>query len=336
MKHQILALAVAALSFTACTNEDNISQDYLADTPIKLNVSVDEPTTRAGYSNADKPTGFVLSVAHSNSLTDKYNYTVWAEGENNNWKTYNFSEYYDYATEKVTGIKKEVTMLWANMKDEVTIFALSDVDYSTYCEIRKHPTDQTTPDALKKADFLVMPNTQVPPTQSGINVEFKHAMSKINLTIELGDEYEFTADVDKKITDVKIDGSKVKAYYEFKSSTDDPQFIFSSHYGDPTPITPYHTGTTPYSKTDGVITKASATYEAILIPQTIASGKFTVSFKVEGKLYEWTYNQDLKLDPTTAYTLKLIAGNDKVQPVSFSVAAWNEVNGPDGVEKETD
>ena len=52
MKHQILALAVAALCFTACTNEDYISQDYLADTPIKLNVSVDEPTTRAGYSNA--------------------------------------------------------------------------------------------------------------------------------------------------------------------------------------------------------------------------------------------------------------------------------------------
>ena len=335
MKHQILALAVAALSFTACTNEDNISQDFLADTPIKLNVSVDEPTTRAGYSNADKPTGFVLSVAHSNSLTDKYNYTVWAEGENNNWKTYNFYEYYDYATEKVTGIKKEVTMLWANMKDKVTIFALSDVDYSTYCDIRKHPTDQTTPDALKKADFLVMPNTQVPPTQDGIKVAFKHAMSKINLTIELGDEYEFTADVDKKITDVKIDGSKVKAYYEFKSSTDDPQFIFSSHYGDPTPITPYHTGTTPYSKTDGVITKASATYEAILIPQTIASGKFTVSFKVDGKLYEWAYNKDLTLAPNTAYTLKLIAGNDKVQPVSFSVAEWGKGNG-DGENKETD
>ena len=338
MKHQILALAVAALSFTACTNEDNISQDFLADTPIKLNVSVDEPTTRAGYSDDDKPTGFVLSVAHSNSLTDKYNYVVWAEGENNNWKTYNFYEYYDYATEKVTGIKKEVTMLWANMKDEVTIFALSDVDYSTYCDIRKHPTDQTTPDALKKADFLVMPNTQVPPTQDGIKVAFKHAMSKINLTIELGDEYEFTADVDKKITDVKIDGSKVKAYYEFKSSTDDPQFIFSSHYGDPTPITPYHTGTTPYSKTDGVITKASATYEAILIPQTIKSGKFTVSFKVDGKLYEWVYNNEagLTLAPSTAYTLKLIAGDDKVQPASFSVAPWGVGNGDNGEEKETD
>ena len=58
MKHQILALAVAALSFTACTNEDNISQDFLADTPIKLNVSVDEPTTRAGYSETVLPEGF--------------------------------------------------------------------------------------------------------------------------------------------------------------------------------------------------------------------------------------------------------------------------------------
>ena len=64
MKHQIFALAVAALSFTACTNEDNISQDFLADTPIKLNVSVDEPTTRAGYSNAELPEGFWLTVDH--------------------------------------------------------------------------------------------------------------------------------------------------------------------------------------------------------------------------------------------------------------------------------
>ena len=184
-----------------------------------------------------------------------------------------------------------------------------------------------------------MPVTEVHPTQSGINVEFKHTMSKINLTIELGSEYEFTEDdVDKKITDVKIDGSKVEAKYEILSSTDNPQVSFSYYYGNPTPISPFRTGTTPYSKTDGTITKASATYEAILIPQTIASGKFTVSFKVDGKLYEWAYNNEagLTLDPSTAYTLKLIAGDDKVQPASFSVAAWNPGNGTDGENKETD
>ena len=335
MKHQVLALAVAALSFTACSNEDNITQDYLADTPIKLNVSVDEPTTRAGYSDADKPTGFVLVVKYDGNGEDKYNYEVWAEWEDKNWKTYKLNQYYDYTTGKVTGIKKEVTMLWANMKDNVTVVAISDVDY--FEKIDKHPTDQTTPDALKKADFLAMPITKVKPTQSGINVEFKHTMSKINLTIELGSEYEFTEeDVDKKITDVKIDGSKIKASWAFNPSTDGPQFNFDNHDGDPTPISPYRTGTTPYSKTTGTITKASATYEAILIPQTIASGKFTVSFKVDGKLYEWTYNQELTLDPTIAYTLKLIAGDDKVQPVSFSVAKWNPGNGENGEEKETD
>ena len=329
MKHQILALAVAALCFTACTNEDNISQDFLADTPIKLNVSVDEPTTRAGYSDADKPTGFVLEVVNHNA--DKYNYLVWAKKVGDNWKTYKL--------DKETNVTdEEVTMLWANMNDIVKITAISDVDYLMSQKIDKHPTDQTTPDALKKADFLAMPQTEVTPSQSGINVEFKHTMSKINLTIELGSEYEFTEDdVDKKITDVKIDGSKVEADFQIKFLTDNPQFRFSKYSGDPTPISPYRTGTTPYSKTNGVITKASATYEAILIPQDITSGKFTVSFKVDGKLYEWVYNNEagLTLAPNTAYTLKLIAGDDKVQPASFSVAEWGKGNG-DGENKETD
>ena len=331
MKHQILALAVAALSFTACTNEDNISQDFLADTPIKLNVSVDEPTTRAGYSDADKPTGFVLEVVNHNA--DKYNYLVWAKKVGDNWKTYKLDE------ETLAVTDEEVTMLWANMKDIVKITAISDVDYLMSQKIDKHPTDQTTPDALKKADFLAVPQTEVTPSQSGINVEFKHTMSKINLTIELGSEYEFTEDdVDKKITDVKIDGSKVEADFQIKFLTDNPQFRFSKYSGDPTPISPYRTGTTPYSKTNGVITKAKATYEAILIPQTITSGKFTVSFKVDGKLYEWVYNNEagLTLAPNTAYTLKLIAGDDKVQPASFSVAAWNPGNGENGENKETD
>lgn len=124
MKHQILALAVAALSFTACTNEDNISQDFLADTPIKLNVSVDEPTTRAGYSDADKPTGFLLSLVNSDNGNYKYNYLVWVEGEDNNRKTYDARKY-------VIGKKKEVTMLWANMNDNVTITALLDVYFSS-------------------------------------------------------------------------------------------------------------------------------------------------------------------------------------------------------------
>ena len=316
MKHQILALAVAALSFTACTNEDNISQDYLADTPIKLNVSVDEPTTRAGYSDADKPTGFVLEVVNYNA--DKYNYLVWAKKVGDSWKTYKPDETLKGGTDE------EVTMLWANMNDKVDVTAFTNIGTITI------PTDQTSDDQLKEADVLYMPFTKYTPTNKGITVNLQHAMSKINLTIELGSEFEFTEDICKKITDVKIDGSSV--------SGDLGSGGIYDVSGDPTPITPLYTGETAFSKEAGKITKASATYEAILIPQDIASGKFTVSFKVDGKLYGWAYNNEagLSLDPSTAYTLKLIAGDDKVQPASFSVAAWNPGNGTDGEKKETD
>ena len=315
MKHQILALAVAALSFTACSNEDNISQDFLADTPIKLNVSVDEPTTRAGYSDADKPTGFILEVIHDINRYDKYNYLVWAKKVGDSWKTYKLDD------ETLSGTDEEVTMLWANMKDIVDVTAFTNLGTITI------PTDQTSDDQLKEADVLYMPFTKYPPTNKGITVNLQHAMSKINLTIELGSEFEFTEDICKKITDVKIDGSSVSG--DLASSG-----IYDVS-GDPTPITPLYTGETAFSKEAGKITKASATYEAILIPQTIESGKFTVSFKVDGKLYEWAYNQELTLAPNTAYTLKLIAGDDKVQPASFSVAEWKAGNG-DGENKETD
>lgn len=322
MKHQILALAVAALSFTACTNEDNISQDFLADTPIKLNVSVDEPTTRAGYSNAELPEGFLLAVYHKledQKVEDKYSYEVWAKKVGDSWKTYKPDETLKGGTDE------EVTMLWANMKDNVDVMAFTKIGTITI------PTDQTSEVQLKQADVLYMPSTKYPPTNKGIQVNLQHAMSKINLTIELGSEFEFTEDICKKITDVKIDGSSV--------SGDLASGGIYDVSGDPTPITPLYTGETSFSKdADGNITKASATYKAILIPQDIASGKFTVSFKVEGKLYEWAYNNEagLTLAPNTAYTLKLIAGDDKVQPASFSVAAWNPGNGTDGEKKETD
>ena len=320
MKHQIFALAVAALSFTACTNEDNISQDFLADTPIKLNVSVDEPTTRAGYSNAELPKGFLLLVYHTlegQEVDDKYSYEVWAKKVGDSWKTYKPDEALKGGTDE------EVTMLWANMKDKVDVMAFTNFGTITI------PTDQTSDDQLKQADVLYMPYTKYTPTNKGITVNLQHAMSKINLTIELGSEFEFTEDINKKITDVKIDGSSV--------SGDLASGGIYDVSGDPTPITPLYTGETAFSKEAGKITKASATYEAILIPQDIASGKFTVSFKVDGKLYEWAYNNEagLTLASNTAYTLKLIAGDDKVQPASFSVAAWGKGNG-DGENKETD
>ena len=325
-KLYMIALAAISMMLGSCSDSNSeFSQDYLADTPIKLNVSVDEPTTRAGYSNDLKPDAFWLWVYHDDNHNNKYNYDILAEKVGDTWKTYDLYAYFTYQT------KNEVTMLWANMTDPVTVNAMVN---NNQIESVDFPTDQSDVEQLKKADILYMPITQVTPNKAGINVEFQHITSKINLTIELGSEYEFTDKIDQKITDVKIGGTIAQISYgdDGKGNV----IIGAEPEGKVKSITPLCTGTTPFSNNAGVITKATATYEAILIPQTIESGKFTVSFKVDGKLYEWAYNKKLTLASTTAYTLKLIAGDDKVQPVSFSVAAWKAGNGENGEEKETD
>ena len=323
MKQTILTIAVTALCIVACTSEDHISQDPLADTPIKLNVSVTNPTTRAGYSNDLKPDTFWLKVYHDDYHNDKYNYDIFAEKVGDTWKTYDLMEFISNKR------KKEVTMLWANMTDPVTVNA-----YVNNIVSGDFPTDQSDVEQLQKADILYMPITPFTPNKAGINVEFQHIMSKINLTIELGSEYDFTDKIDQKITDVKIGGTIAQISYgdDGKGNV----IINPFSHGNVKSVTPLCTGTTPFSNNAGTITRASASYEAVLIPQTIASGKFYVSFKVDGKAYDWYYNEGLTLKATNDYVLKLTAGSDKVYSAAFSTKPWNVGNGEEGENKQTD
>ena len=184
-KLYMIALAAMTMMLGSCSDSNSeFSQDYLADTPIKLNVSVDEPTTRAGYSDDLKPDAFWLWVYHDDNHNDKYNYDILAEKVGDTWKTYDLQAYVQ------NNIKNEVTMLWANMTDPVTVNAM--VNNNQIDESVDFPTDQSDVEQLKKADILYMPITQVTPNKAGINVEFQHITSKINLTIELGSEYQFT------------------------------------------------------------------------------------------------------------------------------------------------
>ena len=330
MRQTILTIAATALCIAACTNEDHISQDPLADTPIKLNVSVTNPTTRAGYSNDLKPDTFQLRVYHDCQNQDddyKYNFDIFAEKVGDTWKTYDFDAY----RRNNKKIKKEVTMLWANMTDKVTVSAyVNNIQEDCFL-----PTDQSDEEQLKKADILYMPDTLVAPNKAGINVEFKHIMSKINLTIELGTEYEFTDHIDQKITDVKIGGTIVEID---EVGVNEIEFIEIIPYeeGEVKSIMPHCTSTTPFSNNAGTITKASASYEAILIPQTIASGKLYVSFKVDGKAYEWCYNEALELKANGVYEIHLTAGSDKVSSAAFSTKTWSGGNGENGEMKQTD
>ena len=74
---------------------------------------------------------------------------------------------------------------------------------------------------------------------------------------------------------------------------------------------------------------SKAKYEAIVVPQTIAAGALTVSFKIGNRSFSWTNTQAYTLEQGKQYTLPLTVGNDGVTAGSraFSVSSWEDQPG---------
>ena len=72
-----------------------------------------------------------------------------------------------------------------------------------------------------------------------------------------------------------------------------------------------------------------ATYEAIVVPQEIAAGALTVSFKVGTRSFSWTNAVAYTLEQGKHYTLPLTVGYDTVTlgARSFSATSWEDQPG---------
>ena len=71
----------------------------------------------------------------------------------------------------------------------------------------------------------------------------------------------------------------------------------------------------------------TATYEAILIPQTIAANNFVVEILIGDKTYEWKSTAEVELEEGKEYTLALTAGKDKVSGSRFTASTWGSGTG---------
>ena len=70
-----------------------------------------------------------------------------------------------------------------------------------------------------------------------------------------------------------------------------------------------------------------------MIPQTVAAGNFSISFKVDGTEYIWTATDDVNFVSGKKYDLHLFVGKDVVQGDAISAKPWGEET---ITEKETD
>lgn len=282
-------IATAALTtlLAACSNDSDVfnTPDY-ADTPIGLNVNVSPMATRAGYEQGALTEGsFGLYLTTQDTEGDeRYNCTNREVKYDNGWT--------------IQGGQ----LLWKSNDATVTYYAylpytvtVSDaVNYAFTVQ-----TDQSTEDNVKASDLL-WTGQQTATPGTALDINFQHALSKLNVTLKKGSE------LDEGVT--------------FKS-------VRLSNCATTTTVN-LTAGTAGTATNSGqTITLYAATaneqYECILVPQTFAQ-----SLKVEitdnnGKVYTFTSNRDLTFASGEQYTLNLTVGRDKVTTGTISAESWN-------------
>ena len=285
----MIATAALATLLAACSNDSDVfnTPDY-ADTPIGLNVNVSPMATRAGYEQGALTEGsFGLYLTTQDTEGDeRYNCTNrevryesgWTiQGEQLLWKSNDATVTY-YAYLPYTGIVSDAT------------------NYAFTVQ-----TDQSTEDNVKASDLLCTgQQTAIPGT--ALDITFKHALSKLNVTLKKGSELEDGQNL--TFTSVKLSNCATATTVNLTDGTTDTATKSQT--------------ITLYAAT------ANEKYECILVPQTFAQ-----SLKVEitddnGKVYTFTSNKDLTFASGKQYTLNLTVGRDKVTTGTISAESWGE------------
>lgn len=324
---KILTMAALATAvFASCSNDEDLAQsNYPMDNVVRIMTSVDGMNTRASYGNStDKLSSFGFCIKNANSETYTYdNVKVTKEGSNwipatqmlwqNSTTAVDILAYapYQETTEDASG--------------KVKVFGKSDYVFSV-------KADQSDAEDYS-SDLIVFKQTGFTPgselnTSKAVEVAFTHLLSQLNLTIELRDQFNTNNNTVTKgfVTDVKVNGTIISSKVDFSASPISVQVDGTQAAA----ITPETTGFTP---AENATAHAVFNYSAIVIPQTVAAGNFSISFKVNNTEYIWTATDAVTFESGKKHELHLLAGKDVVQGGAISAKPWGKET---ITEKETD
>ena len=276
-------VAVTAI-FAGCANDEDalLPNDSLKDTPINVDVLVSGINTRAGYDNTSQPTMFYLSIDQKDT---KYDYNVVMKYEGDTWVAYESAD--------KNAEKKQ--LLWEGSEANVTVTAATfPLPKASTSYALSAQTDQSTADGIKASDHLYYYSNAVTPSTGGISLGLNHIMSKISVKLTLGTEYEASAT--NPITSVSAFGASTDATY---SPGVESPWSAGSNVSKITliPSVEYNTA------------ERTVTYEAILVPQTIAANTFGIEIRIGEKTYEWKSTNAFTLTGGTNHTLEMTVGN---------------------------
>lgn len=326
----ILYAAAAAMALTACSSDDEQSfvSQFPEDGVMRFTTNLVDPTiatTRASITGSDVNQNgqqFQVKIVNPTSATYSYFNTVQYDGSE--WTPLN-------------------RMLWQNDQQMITVTAaykqdktFSDYEFIVGANLTV-AADQSTEAKLKQQDLLTMPTKTIAnPSQEQtlmqngkLVINFYHALSKLDVTLDLANEF---YKVDPKlnnasdITEFTISGTN--AGYQFNAME-----TANENYGKVTV-----TASTPadilanqcaFTAATDADMHSHATYEAIVVPQQIAAGALTVSFKIGTRSFSWTNTEAITLEQGKHYTLPLTVGYDTVtlNARAFSASSWENQNG---------
>lgn len=319
---KILTMAALATAvFASCSNDEDLAQsNYPMDNVVRITTSVDGMKTRASYGNStDKLKSFGFCIKNANS--EKYTYdNIKVTKEGNNWNpaTQMLWQNSTTAVDILAYAPYQETTEDANGK--VKVFGKSDYAFSVQA-------DQSDAEDYS-SDLIVYKQTGFTPgselnTSKAVDVAFTHLLSQLNLTIELRDQFnqdEKKPVTEATVTDVKVNGTIISSKVDFSAS---PISVQVDDTQEATAITPE---TTEFKAAGKTTDHAAFNYSAIVIPQTVTAGNFSISFKVDGTDYIWTSTSDVNFVSGNKHQLSLLVGKDVVQVKGITATPWGKEN----------
>lgn len=324
---KILTMAALATAvFASCSSDEDLAQsNYPMDNVVRIMTSVDGMNTRASYGNStDKLKSFGFCIKNANS--EKYTYdNIKVSQKGYNWipATQMLWQNSTTAVDILAYAPYQETTEDANGK--VKVFGKTDYAFSV-------KEDQSNAEDYS-SDLIVFKQTGFTPvlelnTSKAVEVAFTHLLSQLNLIIELRDQFNTNNNTVTKgfVTDVKVNGTIISSKVDFSASPISVQVDGTQTAA----ITPETTGFTP---AENATAHAVFNYSAIVIPQTVAAGNFSISFKVNNTEYIWTATDAVTFESGKKHELHLLAGKDVVQGGAISAIPWGDET---ITEKETD
>ncbi len=274
-KINILYVLTSAILLLSCAKDRSVEPAQSAQMRFAVTV---EGTTKASMTSADLKQFYIQVTGPNNAFSYFESITKDAQG---NWTA-------------------SQPILWKDEESAITYAAASygalGADYfntpATSILFTNGATiglltDQSTQARLNAADLLTMASTDLTFADSDkgiVPITLKHGLAKVNFQLTLAAEYKDKGIGlgENPISGVVLHG--VSTSFNFKPLTGVVSIPLGAPIGAVVPFASTYDNTA-----------ALATFEAILVPETLAAGALTLYFSVNGKDFQWTNSEALDL-----------------------------------------